>query len=374
MTRPVVVEHSFGDPGSGGPVTTLGRVLASELSRKYDFVRMHQDGAAGGIDPALIRRWTALLRRVRPDLVHVRGLGNEGFHGALAARLAGCPRVLLSIHGTVRDLRGSSNGWRRRVLVHVSEPATLRLATHVVTVCRSASRRAFLDPYRHKLVGEIPNGVDLHQAAPDARLRLRADLGVHSDSLVLVTVGRLSTEKGHLVLAEALRRLPRRLPRMTLLLVGDGPDRDVIERTYRGVPGAEVLVLGRRLDVPALLHAADLFVFPTLHENLSNALLEAMAAGLPVVATSVGGNVEVLERGGGVLVPASEPAALAAAITRLATDRALRDRYGAEARSVVEAGYTIDHMVSRVDDVYQAILRGGARGFARRDAARLHSP
>jgi len=374
MTRPVVVEHSFGEPGSGGPVTALGRVLASELSRKYDFVRMHQDEPARGIDRALIRRWVALLRQVRPDLVHVRGLGNEGFHGALAARLAGCPRVLLSIHGTVRDLQGSSNAWRRRVLVHVSEPATLRLATHVATVCRSASRREFLDPYRHKLVGEIPNGVEIHQAAPDARLGLRAELGVRKDSLVLVTVGRLSTEKGHLVLARALRSLPRRLPRMTLLLVGDGPDREVIERAYRGVPAVEVLVLGRRLDVPALLRAADLFVFPTLHENLSNALLEAMAAGLPIVATSVGGNVEVLERGGGVLVPPGEPTALAAAITRLATDRALGDRYGAEARSVIETGYTIDDMVSRLDDVYQAILRGGDGGFARRDAARLHSP
>jgi len=373
MTRPVVVEHSFGDPGSGGPIATLSRVLASDLSRKYDFVLMHQDDPAGGIDRALIRRWVAFLRRVRPDLVHIRGLGNEGFHGALAARFAGCPRVLLSIHGTVRDLQASSGRWRRQALVHVSEPATLRLATHIATVCRSASRRAFLDPYRHKLVGEIPNGVDIQRVAPDVRLRTRAELGVRSDALVLATVGRLSTEKGHLVLAEALRQLPRRLPRMTLLVVGDGPDRVVIERAYEAVPGVEVLILGRRLDVPALLQAADTFVFPTLHENLSNALLEAMAAGLPVVATSVGGNVEVLEQGGGELVPAGEPTALAELIARFATDPGLRERHGADARSVIGTSYTIAHMVSRLDDVYQAILKGDSRGFPGRDAAGFHS-
>ncbi|QTE29023.1 glycosyltransferase [Pengzhenrongella sicca] len=359
MTTPTIVQHSFGEPGSGGPITALGRVLDSPLAAKYTFVRMHQHRAAGGIDVALIATWVRLLRRVRPDLVHVRGLGNEGFHGALAARLAGCPRVLVSIHGTVRDLQQGGRSARRRLLVGAIEPATLRLATHVATVSTDASGRRFLDPYRAKLAGVIPNGVDLPLAPSPLRAPTRAALGVDDRELVCVVVGRLSLDKGHLVLAEAMRRLPEHAASTRLVVVGEGPDRAAIEAAYRGVPGWSTQLLGRRLDVAALLVAADVFVFPTLHENLSNALLEGMAAGLPVVASAVGGNVEVLERGGGLLVPPSDPAALAAALGALADDAALRTRLGREAREVVAGHYTVEHMVAGLDDLYQRILARG---------------
>jgi glycosyltransferase involved in cell wall biosynthesis len=359
VTRPVVVQHSFGDPGSGGPITALGRVLGSRLAGEYEFVRMHQEHAVGGVGLPLIRRWARFLREVRPDLVHVRGLGSEGFRGALAARLAGCPRVLVSIHGTVRDLQGVPDTLRHRTLVRAIEPATLRLATDVVTVCRAASGREFLDPYRHKLLGEITNGVDVPAAEAGARGATRAALGIRDGSVVLAVIGRLSIEKGHLVLAEALRRLPAGLPHLTLLVVGDGPDRAAVETAYGTGADVDIRFLGRRLDVPDLLQASDVFVFPTLHENLSNALLEAMAAALPVIATSVGGNVEVVTQGGGELVPAGDAGTLASSIARFATSSDLRARHGADARAVVEAGYTVDRMIGRLDEVYREILEGG---------------
>jgi len=126
LTRPIVVQHSFGDPNSGGPITALGRILDSSLASKYEFVRMHQPSTAKPVDVRLLRQWVSFLRRVQPDLVHVRGLGNEGFRAALAARLAGCPRILVSIHGTVRDLNVPTSP-RRTALVRLVEPATLRL-------------------------------------------------------------------------------------------------------------------------------------------------------------------------------------------------------------------------------------------------------
>jgi len=361
VSRPVVVQHSFGEPNSGGPIVALGRVLDSRLADKYEFVRMHQPPTARPVDLPLLRQWVSLLRHTRPDLVHVRGLGNEGFRAALAARLAGCPRILVTIHGTVRDLTAPAS-LRRQTLIRVVEPATLRMVTHIATVCESAARRDFLQPYRSKIVGVIPNGVAIPRAPGADRPRVRAELGLSATDTVAVVVGRLTVEKGHLILADALRHLQGREPALTLLLVGDGPDREAIAAAYDAVPGLVARFLGRRTDVAAILDASDLFLFPTLHENLSNALLEGMAAGLPVVATAVGGNVEVLERGGGLLVPASDPTALAKAIGHLLGDAGLRERCGREAREVVETHYTIDHMVAALDRLYETILeREGPR-------------
>ena len=359
MTRPKIVQHSFGDPGTGGPIMSLQRVLDSELASKYTFHRMHQNAALGGVDLDLLREWSTNLRRLKPDLVHVRGLGNEGFHGVVAARLASCPRILLSIHGTTRDLQFVERPARRRVLTGIVEPCTLRLATHIVTVCNSGSKRDFLKNYSAKFAGVLPNGVELPDVARPMRNRVRRELGLRQEQMALVVVGRLSVEKGHLILAQALREPRINLRQAALILVGDGPDRSVIEAAYRSVDNLAFYPMGRRIDVAEILQACDAFVFPTLHENLSNALLEAMAAGLPVVASAVGGNVEVLDRGGGILVPASSPGALADALARLLADPSLRHTYGVQARGVIAERYTTAHMIDKLDRIYTSILRGG---------------
>ena len=172
----------------------------------------------------------------------------------------------------------------------------------------------------------------------------------------MLAVGRLSWEKGYGVLAQALRMLPSSAGRMLLLIAGDGPDRSGIEAAFAGRTPVEVRFLGTRSDVPVLLAAADLFVFPTLHENLSNALLEAMAHGLPVVASAVGGNVEVLRGGGGVLVPPGDPRALADALVPLLTDEAARRELAGPARATVAQRYSLDAMLGALDAAYRRIL------------------
>jgi glycosyltransferase involved in cell wall biosynthesis len=111
--------------------------------------------------------------------------------------------------------------------------------------------------------------------------------------------------------------------------------------------------------VANLLAAADIFVFPSFHENMSNALLEGMAAGLPVVASAVGGNVEVLERGGGILVPKHDARAFREALVRLVEDGELRISVGREARRNVGSNYSLDSMVDGWDRVYRRVLAKG---------------
>lgn len=356
--RPLVVQHSFGDPGSGGPIGALERVLASDLSNRYEFVRMHQDRAAGGIDLPRIRAWVRLLKDVRPDLVHVRGLGNEGFHGVLAARLARCPRVLVSIHGTVRDVKGPRTA-KQRIIVSCLEPLTMSMATHVTTVCQFAARREFVRRHDSKFVGPIVNGVEVVDlATASERAATRDELDLAPGDVALISVGRLSHDKGHRDLAAALRLLPAPLrARTVLVLVGDGPDRDEIGFSY-AESGVSIRGLGRRLDVPRVLGAADVFVLPSLHENLSNALLEAMGRGLPVVATRVGGNTEVLEKGGGLLVKPRDPPGLALALSELIGDRDKRIALGRSAATVVRDQYSVEQMVAVLDETYRKVLSG----------------
>jgi glycosyltransferase involved in cell wall biosynthesis len=352
---PVVVQHSAGPPGAGGPVMTLERLLASPLADRYRFVRMHTERGNGGVNVPLLREWVSLLRQVRPDLVHVRGLQNEGFHGVLAARLAGCPRIMVTIHGTVRDLRGRST-WQRAVLERGLEPATLRLATHVATVSEAAARRPFLRPYQHKFLGVVPNGVPVPEQPRQGREEVRAELAVPVDATVMITVSRLTWDKGFRTLAGALAQITPRRRRPVLLVVGDGPDRPGIEADLRAVSGVDIRFVGRRLDVDRLLGAADLFLFPTLHENLSVALLEAMAHGLPVVASAVGGNVEVLSRGGGVLIPPEEATAWTKHIDQFLDDPAAGHDLGEEGRRVVARHYTVCNLVTTLDAMYQRVL------------------
>lgn len=353
--RPVVVQHSFGDLGSGGPIGALTRVLDSPLAETYEFVGMHQQRATGGLDWSRVREWSDMLREVRPDLVHVRGLGNEGLHGVLAAKAAGCPKILVSVHGTVRDLAHRRSA-KQQMLVSVAEPLTLRLATHVTTVCEYAASRPFVQRHAHKFVGPIVNGVKLPADHAAGRRETRRRLGLDEDAVVMISVGRLTWDKGHRDLAAALRQtggIP--YSGITLLVAGDGPHREEIARDYEAC-GVDVRLLGRRSDVEDLLRASDVFVFPTLHENLSNALLEAMASGLPVVATAVGGNVEVLERGGGILVRPGYPGGLADALSMMALDGDLRSRLGADARRVVASHYSMEAMCDSIDTVYRQIL------------------
>jgi glycosyltransferase involved in cell wall biosynthesis len=353
---PVVVQHSAGESGASGPMANLERVLASPLAARYHFVRMHQATGNGGINFSLLRDWVRLLRDVKPDLVHVRGLQNEGFHGVLAARLAGCARILVSVHGTVRDILFARRSYRRLVLEHIAEPATLRAATHVATVCDHAAHRTFLKPFSAKFVGVVPNGVPAASWTSSDRERMRREHGLGNGDIVIATVSRLTWEKGYAVLADALRWLPPPPSRLVLLIIGDGPDRPEIERAFSTNRTIDVRFLGRRLDVGYFLRGADLFVFPTLHENLSNALLEAMAHGLPVIASAVGGNVEVLTRGGGLLVPSDDPMALTCAMARLCADADLRSGLGDRARQVVSTYYSLNVMLSTLDGVYQRIL------------------
>lgn len=348
------MQHCFGSLGGGGPVGALDR-LQQHSGTRYPEIR--QLAPAGGVNVALLRDFVQRIRACRPSILHVRGLGAEGFHGALAGRLAGVPNTLVSIHGTQRDLRSPESRFRRWVVVNALERLTLSFATHIATVYDGALDRDFLQPYRHKAVGVVPNGVVLPDAADDATRRaLRKRLSIAPDAVVGICVSRLVPDKGYLVLADALERMGPRMERCEFIVVGGGDETGAIRDRFLRLPGIGVHFTGQQADVLQYLRASDFYVQASLHENLSNSLLEAMAAGLPVVASSVGGTPEVLAKGGGVLVPPNDAAALGEAIIRMHGSAELRSVDGARARMNIESNYSVQRMVEGWNAVYRRIL------------------
>jgi glycosyltransferase involved in cell wall biosynthesis len=202
----------------------------------------------------------------------------------------------------------------------------------------------------------IYNGLDLqlHRRPPDKAVRRQLDIG---RGPVVVVVCNFIDYKGHEFFFDAWREIVIRHPQAVAILAGDGATRPRWEQwCQREGLVSSVRFVGARRDVPCLLAASNLFVHPSLQEGYSNAVLEAMAASLPVVVTAVGGNVEAVEHERtGLVVPARSASALVSAIDRLLTDHAFAGHLGTAARTAVEARHQIARMVSEYESVYERL-------------------
>lgn len=349
-----IMQHCFGKDNSGGPINAFNRLLTYS---KNQYSTLRQLEPAGGINLVLLIKFIYEIKQAKPTLIHVRGLGNEGFHAALAAKIANVPIILLSIHGTHRDLTSKYNPIRRFIVVNILEKITLNLATDVVTVSEVASRREFLSKYSYKLKTPIPNGVPIPSLIDiNTKNEIRKSLGISSEEIVAICVSRVTKEKGFLVLAKALKLIDNPALPFTLLIVGGSDDPDLFKRAFSGLKYIKIEFIGHVKDVNRFLSISDLFIFPSLHENLSNALLEALSFSLPVIATNVGGNTEVLKQGGGVLVEKNSHTELAEVITTLIEDTQLRVKHSNQARENIIKNYSIDKMVQQWEDLYQDLL------------------
>lgn len=290
---------------------------------------------AEGLRPGTILALTRLLVRLRPAIVHTHD-DKPLLYGLPAARLAGVPRLIHTHHhGRLPHITS-----RQERLVAWAGRWTDRF------VCVSRDAAAYLAELgvpRSRLL-TLWNGIDLEQfpfAGPRA-------------SGPAVVVARLSPEKDLDTLLRAVPLLAGRCPDFTLEIAGDGPLRSTLEERSRtlGIAG-KVRFLGEVRDVAALLERARLFVLPSRTEGISLTLLEAMARGLPVATTAVGGNPEVVADGEtGLLVPPADPTLLGEALARLWHDVELRRRFGAAGRQRVERHFDIRKVARRYEDLY----------------------
>ncbi|XXX76788.1 glycosyltransferase [Sorangium sp. So ce134] len=311
-----------------------------------------------GLDPGLPVRLSAWLRREGIRLVHTHNPGPH-LYGALAAGLAraaglpggGGPRVIHTKHGRNYPKQ------KRKVLVNRLAAA---LTDRVVAVSDDARAVALeverVDPAK---VVTILNGVDTDVFRPGDAGAARARLGVPASGYHVGCVARLSAEKDHATLLAAFARLREVRPDAHLTLIGDGPLRPALEQQAArlGVGGA-VAFTGTRGDVAELLPAFDVFALASLTEGISLTLIEAAAAGLPIVATRVGGNPEIIEEGAtGLLVSPGAPETLAGALEAVAV-REDRAAMGARGRARVIERFGVDRMVRAYEDLYDEVIGG----------------
>ncbi len=308
---------------------------------------LHVLGVTGPPSPTSTWRLARILRAEEADVV--RCLNAEALlHGAPAARLAGRPALVYQNGGRTRP---------ERPLRLAVERLAARFADRVVAVSDElADELASVLRLPRERIATVPNGVDVERFdRPRPRAEVRAALGLPPWAPVIGTVGRLVPQKRQELLVEAAAQLRPTMPELRVLIAGEGPARGRLAEAAAAAGIADrILLLGERDDVPDLLAAMDLFVLASDWEGHSNVLLEAVAAGVPVVATDVEGVRTVVEDGvSGHLVPRGSAAAIARAAAAVLGSADRGRALAAAARTRLEAGFTLEAMARR----HEALLR-----------------
>jgi glycosyltransferase involved in cell wall biosynthesis len=342
---------------TGGAQTYVAQ-LAAALEREYDVVvAAHGDGFLAGagfryvplrhmrrrLDPlhdalALIELWR-LFRRERPLVVHANS-SKAGVLGRLAAFGARVPVRFFTVHGWAfkahTGLASKAYLWADRLM----SPLT------TTTICVAHGER---DAGLQARTCRAERTVVIHNGVPlDVPRR-----GAHTGPVTLLSVGRLRAPKDFVTLVRAMAGLEARLR-----IAGDGPDRPALEAEIDRLGLSNVELLGTRDDVPELLAGADVFVLASDSEGMPMSVLEAMAAGLPVVASAVGGVPELVRDGEtGALVPPRDSAALAGALRRIVSDPALVDRLGEAGRQRVEREFSLERFEREHLELYRKRAR-----------------
>jgi glycosyltransferase involved in cell wall biosynthesis len=295
-----------------------------------------------------LARLRRLMRREKIDILHAHDFYSS-FIGGAAARLCGVRVIASQRHLKLSDRRAHKWGTR---LIH-------RLANRIL-VNSEAIREHIVNNERaqpDKIV-VVKNGVAPTTSSAKNRVELCRELGVDTRVTLVGMVARLQTVKGHRFFIEAAADILQRRPDAHFVLVGDGPLRTEIENQAAELGITDrVHLLGDRADVSRLVSAFDLLVLASLHEGLPNAVMEAMAAGVPVVATAVGGTRELITDGEtGYLSPSANSAALAERILFALGDEVHRDEIISAARRKITSKFGIERMVESVEALYDELM------------------
>jgi glycosyltransferase involved in cell wall biosynthesis len=290
------------------------------------------------------------LRRNRIQMVHSYGTYPNIF-AVPTAKLAGVPVVIASI----RDRGDILSPWQRWL-----QKLVCRLADCVLVNASSIRDTLIEQGYRDDNIIVIPNGV-LPSKRTSLRdsAELRAELGLPVAAPVVILFSRLNRMKGIEYFLESAVAVLKQFPDIKFVIAGDGANRPELE-AYAAKLGiaSNVLFTGFRTDLPDLLREADISVLPSLSEGLSNSLLEAMSAGVPVIATNVGGNPEIVEDGvSGILVPVRDSAALAEAMVRMFANPELRKAMGAAGRKRIATTFSMERSLESVERLYEKLIR-----------------
>ena len=285
------------------------------------------------------------FRAERPDIVHVHN--PTSLHYAVLSKLVSRAAIIVTIHGD-HDTHA-----------RLGSPLEWRLTSAAVIVSHAAGKTLRLPSEAGRLI-VVHNGIGTAAVNEEQRASARTEFGA-GDACVGIMVARIDGRKGHGTLLKSLRVLDDLGGALKMWIVGDGPARAAAESEAArlGLGDERVKFLGRRSDIDRLLEGADFFVLPSDIEGLPLSILEAMAHGLPIIASNIGGVPEILQDDiNGLLVPAGDESALASAIHRIVSNAVLRRHLGDAARERANTTFSLSTMVNNYDQVYDEALTG----------------
>jgi glycosyltransferase involved in cell wall biosynthesis len=318
----------------------------------------------------MVRIWKSLaelVKRYDVDVVQTHLLASLDFLVLFLLYTTDLRVVLWTFHNARFELTAAMLPKHKWLLLpkRYSHRLLYRMASHLVSGFIAVSdevEKAMIEtigPIQDKIV-VVDNGVDVRRyGRPVDRVAIRHQLGLETNTRLIATVATLKEQKGHRYLIEAMAAIVPRHPDLHVLFIGDGEQREELQvQVERLNLGHHIHFLGSRSDVPQMLAASDLFVLPSLWEGLPMALLEAMATGLPIVATEVSGTVQVMvPNETGILVPPGDSMQLAQAIERLLSDPERAQAMGAAARRRVEAEFSAQRQVDEHLALYHRLLK-----------------
>lgn len=355
--KKVLMYYSYGDR-VGGPVTYINTIINSELNRKYEFVTCYQNMAAGGVNIKLLRRMINKIKSEKPDIVHVHGLQSEGFYGVLAAKIAGCKNIVTTVHGFAFDSQSSSK-MKRLIYRYLVEPFTLTVSDYIYCVCEYAAKRNIMKSYVGKCQPKY-----IHNCVPEIQITesredVRKKLNIGSCDIVFAISGRVTKEKGFKELAEAVKCLNQEKKyEFKLIVIGSGDYQEVFcQKLAEEITAGQVIMVGQTNKVYDYLNASDVFVFPSYHENLPIALLEAGSVGLPCIAANVGGISEIInDQKTGFLIQSKNAWEYAEKMKLFIEDSILLNEMKENIKRDVCNRFSLGEMCEKIEAIYEKCI------------------
>ena len=337
---------------NGGPKVYIETIVGSGLKDKFEFDRAGFNRKENGSFYQVYRLLRDYIKRTKPDIVHIHGCQSEGFVGVMAARAAHCRNIVLTVHGFAFDDTHTSKT-KKLVYRHFVEPMTLRKAKRVYCVCDFAEQRDIMKKNTKKnSAGHIYNPFPPYEITRD-RKSVRDELGFGENDVVVVIASRISVDKGYDILKDVIKKSNAR-PELKFLILGRGDYASILEAELSDeITRGKVILYGSTPRVYDFLNASDIYIFPSYHENCSIALIEAGRAGLPTIASAVGGNPEIVQDGvSGILVREQKAEKYYEALETLANSAEKRLEMGSAARDYVINNFSLDKIMKEIENVY----------------------
>lgn len=336
----------------GGPKAVLNGIEHSPLQHDFEFIRLKQTESCG-FNPfkafRFINRYRKRISDLNAESIYICGLQYTGLLMTIAAKLANIRKVIVSVHGS--DWDNPDGTLRKWILMHIIEPFTIKLADSVFTVCGAAQRTigALKAAPAHN-VGVVYNtfpNIDI-TTIPKGKFRSAENIG--DDKILVSIVGRVVMAKGHQYIIEAIKKLND--SRYVFAIVGDGPYLGKYkELCEEEIKSGRIKILGVRSDVYEILRDSDIFLFATLNENHSIALLESVNMKCTALVTNVGGNPEIIENNKcGLVIPPKNSDAIVKGLRTL-SDSKLREYLAENAYNVASTKFSIENTYGKLKKI-----------------------